>query len=200
MDKAAEILLAIIHCNSCYFVFSLQFRPPWEVYVGNHRMVEVGRQLWRSACPTTLLNQGHLEAVAQVSVQTAFEYLQDGDSTTHNLSGQSVPVLGRPSQWSISSDIKSMLRAKVATIKLCSCEASHSDTRPCKLSKIMPLQLQPSSFCNLNSLRDKFIFLFTQTFWNFPCSVLPFFTLERLFPHTMFRTLHPVSHPCSKTP
>jgi len=41
-------------------------------------MVEVGRDLWRSSCPTHLLKQGHLETVTQDHVQTAFEYLQGG--------------------------------------------------------------------------------------------------------------------------
>ena len=31
----------------------------------NHRVVEVGRDLWRSSVPTPLLKQGHLEPVAQ---------------------------------------------------------------------------------------------------------------------------------------
>lgn len=39
-------------------------------------LAEVGRELWRSAGPTALL-----ELVAQDCVQTAFMYLQDGDST-----------------------------------------------------------------------------------------------------------------------
>ena len=42
----------------------------------NHRMVEVGRDLWRSSGPNPLLKQGHLEPVAQDHVQMAFEYLQ----------------------------------------------------------------------------------------------------------------------------
>lgn len=31
----------------------------------NPRMVEFGRGLWRSSCPTSLLNQGHLQPIAQ---------------------------------------------------------------------------------------------------------------------------------------
>ena len=42
----------------------------------NHRLVEVGRHLWRPSGPTPLLQQGHLELVTQNHVQTAFEYLQ----------------------------------------------------------------------------------------------------------------------------
>lgn len=81
-SKVAEIVLTIIHCHSCYFVFSLQLLPRWEIYVGNHRTVQLGRHLWKSSCPTTLFNQGHLEPAAQISLQMAFDYLQDGDSTT----------------------------------------------------------------------------------------------------------------------
>jgi len=56
-----------------------------------HRMVEVGRGLWRPSGLTTLLKQGHLELVAQDHVHTAFEYLQGW--RLHRLSGQPVPVL-----------------------------------------------------------------------------------------------------------
>jgi len=55
-------------------------------------MVEVGRDPWRSFDPTPLLRQGHLEPVAQVHVQMAFEYLQG--RRLHNFSSQ--PVLGHP--------------------------------------------------------------------------------------------------------
>lgn len=55
----------------------------------NHRMVKVGRDLWRSPGPTPLLRQGHLKQVAEVHVQSAFEYLQRG--RTH-----SVPALRQP--------------------------------------------------------------------------------------------------------
>ena len=47
----------------------------------NHRMVGVGRDLWRSSCPTPLLEQGHLEQGAQEHVQAGFECLQGRDST-----------------------------------------------------------------------------------------------------------------------
>lgn len=42
----------------------------------NPRMVEVGRNLWRSTCPTLLLKQDHPEPVAQDHAQLAFEYPQ----------------------------------------------------------------------------------------------------------------------------
>lgn len=32
--------------------------------IQNHRMVQVGRGLWRASCPPTLLKQGHLEQIA----------------------------------------------------------------------------------------------------------------------------------------
>ena len=46
--------------------------------VQSHRMVDVGRDLWRSSGPTPLLKQGQLEPVAQDHAQTAFGYLQGG--------------------------------------------------------------------------------------------------------------------------
>ncbi|PKU47740.1 hypothetical protein llap_1940 [Limosa lapponica baueri] len=41
----------------------------------HHRMVEVGRDIWRSSSPTPLLKQGHPEQVTQDHVPSAFEYL-----------------------------------------------------------------------------------------------------------------------------
>jgi len=41
----------------------------------NHRMVEVGRDLWRSSALTPLLKQAHLQPVAQDHVRMVFEYL-----------------------------------------------------------------------------------------------------------------------------
>lgn len=123
-NRAAEILLAIIHCNNCYSVFSLQFLPPWEMHGTNHiwTMTEVGRHPHRSPCPTTLFNQGQLEPAAQFSVQTPFEYLQDGDSLTS---------LGNLCQCLVTLQREGhpvILRAEVATMKLCSCQASDLDT------------------------------------------------------------------------
>lgn len=57
-------------------------------------MVKVLRDLRRSPGPTPLLKQGHLEQVAEVHVQTAFEYLQRG--RIHSISGQHVLVLSHP--------------------------------------------------------------------------------------------------------
>lgn len=123
-NKAAEILLAIIHCNNCYSVFSLQFLPPWEMHGSNHiwTMTEVGRHPHRSPCPTTLFNQGQLEPAAQFSVQTPFEYLQDGESLTS---------LGNLCQCLVTLQREGhpvILKAEVATMKLCSCQASDLDT------------------------------------------------------------------------
>jgi len=39
----------------------------------NHRMGEIGRDLWMSSGPTPVLKQGHLELAAQDCIQTAFE-------------------------------------------------------------------------------------------------------------------------------
>ena len=70
---------------SIFFSLSLNYFICCTTFVTtesqNHKMVEVGRHLWRSSCPTPLLKQGHLQAVAQDHVQTAFEYPKDGDFT-----------------------------------------------------------------------------------------------------------------------
>ncbi|XP_068785779.1 uncharacterized protein [Struthio camelus] len=60
----------------------------------NHRMVEVGRDLWRSSSPNPLLKPGPLEHIAQDRVQAGFEYLQG--RRLHYLSGQPAPVLCHP--------------------------------------------------------------------------------------------------------
>ena len=70
----------------------------------NHRLVEVGQDLWTSSGPTPLLRQGHLEPVAQDRVQVAFEYLQGG--RLHNLSGQPVPVLSHPHSKTVFSEVQ----------------------------------------------------------------------------------------------
>ena len=54
-------------------------------------MVEVGRDLWRSSSPISLLKQDLLERITQGYVQVAFEYLQG--MRLHSLSGQPVLVL-----------------------------------------------------------------------------------------------------------
>lgn len=67
----------------------------WRIWgMGNHRLVEVRRDLWWSSSPTPLLEQGHLVHVAQVHVQVGFDYFQR--KILHNLSGQLVPVLCHP--------------------------------------------------------------------------------------------------------
>ncbi|GAB0210100.1 mitochondrial enolase superfamily member 1 [Grus japonensis] len=55
------------------------------------RLVGVGRDLWRSSILTPLLEQDHLEQVAQDQVRAGFKYLQR--RIFHNISGQPVPVL-----------------------------------------------------------------------------------------------------------
>lgn len=40
------------------------------------RMVEAGRDLWNSPCPTVLLNWDHLKQVVQGHALTAFQYLR----------------------------------------------------------------------------------------------------------------------------
>ena len=55
-------------------------------------MVVVGRALWRSSGLSPLFQQGHLEPVARVHVQIAFEYLHGWK--LYNLPGHPVLVLG----------------------------------------------------------------------------------------------------------
>lgn len=52
-------------------------------------MVVVGRDLWRSSDPSSLLKQGHHEPLAQDHTQEAFEDLQEG--RFHNFYGQPMP-------------------------------------------------------------------------------------------------------------
>lgn len=175
-NKAAERLLAITHCNNCYSVFSLQFLPPWEMHEGNHMwtMTEVGRHLRRSRCPMTLFYQGHLEPAAQFSIQTFCDYLQDGDPETS---------LGNQCQCLVTLHKEGcpvILKDEAATIKLCSCQASDSHIRPFKHSEISHATSTPSSSCSFNPLRSIFTCFSTRTFWNFPFSVLPFVTLEKI--------------------
>ena len=66
-----------------------RYRCPGGEQSQNHRMVEVGRELWRSPGPA-LLQQGHPELGAQIHVQVALEGLRGGNPTA---SGQPVPVL-----------------------------------------------------------------------------------------------------------
>lgn len=64
------------------------------VFSQNHRMVEAGKDPWKSPYPTPLLELDHLEHVDQDHVQMAFKYLQE--LTFHNLSGRPVTVLAPP--------------------------------------------------------------------------------------------------------
>jgi len=57
----------------------------------NHRVVGVGRDLYRSSSPSPLPKQGHLQQAAQDLVQVGLEYLQR--RRLRNLPGQHVPVL-----------------------------------------------------------------------------------------------------------
>lgn len=156
--KAAEILLAItaIIALLCFLYISATMGNAW----GNHTwtMTEVGRHPRRSPCPTTLFNHtGHLELPSSLSKQ-AFEYLQDGDPVTS---------LGNQCQCLITllkEGHPVISKVEVATIKLCTCQASDSDTRPFKRSEIKPLQLQPSSSCSFNPLRSTLLCSSSHTF------------------------------------
>jgi len=77
-------------------------------------MGELGRDIWRSSCPTPLPKQGHLKLFAKVHVQTAFEYLQGW--RPHNFTGQPVPVLGHPCNIHRSAPICQAIRF---VIKVC---------------------------------------------------------------------------------
>jgi len=70
----------------------------------NHRMVKVGRDLWKSTGPPLWLKHSHLELLAQNHVQTTFEYLQGGRS--HKNSGQPVSVLNHPHSEKLFPDIQ----------------------------------------------------------------------------------------------
>lgn len=61
-------------------------------YKKNHRMGEVGRNLWRSVSPKSLL--GEQKQTAQGSIQLGFEHLLRWK--LHSLSGQLVPVCDHP--------------------------------------------------------------------------------------------------------
>lgn len=47
-----------------------------------HRMVEVGRDLWRPLGPTLLLMEGHLKQLSQDHVQMALNVSKKGDHAT----------------------------------------------------------------------------------------------------------------------
>lgn len=70
----------------------------------NHRMAELERDLWRSAGPTPLVKQAHLEPVAQDHLQMAFEYLQRW--RLRHISGQAVPVLSHPHSEKVFTDVQ----------------------------------------------------------------------------------------------
>uniref|UniRef100_A0A8B9Q2H3 D-aminoacyl-tRNA deacylase 1 n=2 Tax=Apteryx owenii TaxID=8824 RepID=A0A8B9Q2H3_APTOW len=70
----------------------------------NHRIAEVGRDLWRSSSSTPLLKQRHLEHIAQDHVQVAFENLQR--RRLRNLSGQPVPMLCHPHSEKVFSHVQ----------------------------------------------------------------------------------------------
>lgn len=58
-----------------------------------HSMVEVGKNPWRSFCPTSLLKLGYLDMVAYKHVllnMMTFEYFQE--QKLHNSQGKHIPV------------------------------------------------------------------------------------------------------------
>ena len=70
----------------------------------HHRTAGIGRDLWRSPCPTPLPKQGHLEQAAQDLVQAEFEYLQR--RRLHDPSGQPVPGLHHPQSEEVLSHVQ----------------------------------------------------------------------------------------------
>ena len=75
-----------------------------EISSQNHRMVEVGRDLWISSSPNPLLKQDHLEHVAQDHVQAGLEYPQR--RRLHKLSGQPIQVLCHPHSRKVSPHVR----------------------------------------------------------------------------------------------
>lgn len=68
-------------------------------------MVKVGKDLWRSSEPTTLLRQDDLESLAQDPIQVVFEDLSGrGDSTTSL--GNVVPVLSHLHSKEVFPDVQ----------------------------------------------------------------------------------------------
>ena len=65
-----------------------------EIQSQNHRIAEIGRDLWRSSNPSICYEYGQLKQVARGHVLLGFEYLQGWKH--HNLSGKPVPVFNHP--------------------------------------------------------------------------------------------------------
>ena len=76
--------------ESCLFFF-FHSRNKTDNKAWIHRMVEVGKDLWKSPCPQPVPKQ---EPIAQHRVQTAVEYLQGW--RLHSLPEHPVPMLSRP--------------------------------------------------------------------------------------------------------
>lgn len=64
-------------------------------------MAEVGKDLWRSSVPTPLLEQGHLQLLAQGRLQAAVEGLQGGRPQDH-----SGPVPHHPHSKEVLPDVQ----------------------------------------------------------------------------------------------
>ena len=54
----------------------------------NHRIIEIGRKLWRSPGSIPFHKQGHLEPLAQVHVQVAAEEADSTNSTAQRSTAQ----------------------------------------------------------------------------------------------------------------
>ena len=73
----------------------------------NHRVVGVGRDLWKSSSPNPLPKQGHLQQAAQDHVEAGLEYLQR--RRLHYLPGQPVPVLRHPQREEVLPHVQTEL-------------------------------------------------------------------------------------------
>lgn len=78
----------MVPCD-CFLFIKRMRKVVLPTYI--HRIVRVGRDLWRLAGPVPPLKQEDPERLARDQVQMAFEYLQRG--RLRILSGQPVPVL-----------------------------------------------------------------------------------------------------------
>ena len=99
------------------------WNPAWQTpLLQNQKMVEVGRDLWRSFCPTPLFKQGLLGLVAQEHTVRAFDYLQGW--RLHNIPRQPVPVFSHSKSKKVSPDIETWSVFQFVSICLCPCSLS----------------------------------------------------------------------------
>jgi len=86
--------------QNIFWVFQMAFQHA-SMLTLNPRMVEAGRDLWRTRCPNLMLQQGHLQT--DTHVQAAFGYLWGW--RIYNPSGQPVPELSDPHSKKVFPDV-----------------------------------------------------------------------------------------------